>query len=163
MTLRILRLQLILILIIAITLSCDSPQRASFDKVAFRDLMHTVAQGWNNGNAAMAANCFNEDAIYIEPPNQQLYKGKEEIFDFFGGEKGRNDPMDMTWHNLIFDEVQQTGTGEYTFKYKGRITHGLVIIQIFKGKIHRWREYQYRTDLEWDEFINESDFIEKQQ
>ncbi len=129
-----------------------------FDKNQFNKLLNTVAEGWNTNNARAAANCFSEDAVYIEPPNQQLYQGRKELFDFFGGEAGRTNPMKMTWHYLIFDEDDQIGTGEYTFEYKGRSTHGIVIVKISEGKIGRWREYQYRSTTEWGKFIGESAF-----
>jgi hypothetical protein len=34
----------------------------------FEKLMQTVAQGWNEGNARKAADCFHENAVYVEPP-----------------------------------------------------------------------------------------------
>lgn len=124
----------------------------------FETLLHEVSNGWNSNDARMAADCFTLDAIYTEPPNRQLYKGREELFDFFGGENGRTSPMNMTWHHLVFDEADQIGMAEYTFKYKGRATHGIVIVQVAEKKIRRWREYQYRSDMEWDEFIGLSSF-----
>ena len=142
--------------------SCDNIKKSDMSgvsKMEFEKLLQKVAFGWNNGDAKSAADCFTENAVYIEPPNEQLYIGREELFEFFGGKEGRAEPMSMAWHHLIFDELKQMGVGEYTFKYKGRITHGLVIIQIHKGKISRWREYQYRTNMEWKEFIGESSFI----
>ncbi|MDN5211895.1 nuclear transport factor 2 family protein [Fulvivirgaceae bacterium BMA12] len=124
----------------------------------FRQLLWRVAEGWNNGDARAAADCFTKDAVYIEPPDQQLYQGRDELFEFFGGTEGRADPMNMTWHHLIFDEEQQIGTGEYTFVYKGRLSHGIVIVHLSKGKIRRWREYQYRSTTKWADFIGQSAF-----
>jgi len=124
----------------------------------FNQLLSTVAEGWNTGDAKAASDCFSEDAVYTEPPNQQLYKGRRELYEFFGGDEGRSDPMKMTWHYLIFDEATQIGTAEYTFAYKGKLSHGIVIVQISEGKIRRWREYQYRSTSEWVDFIGESRF-----
>ena len=120
--------------------------------------MSNVVTGWNNGNARAAADCFIADAIYMEPPDQQLYEGREALFEFFGGVEGRVHPMKMTWYHLLFDETKQIGMGEYTFAYKGRLTHGIVIVQISSGKINRWREYQYRSTMEWTDFIGKSAF-----
>jgi len=48
----------------------------------FNQLMQTIADGWIEGNARTAAlaggaraaaGCFREDAIYVEPPEKQLY------------------------------------------------------------------------------------------
>lgn len=125
----------------------------------FRKLLYNVAEGWNIGDARAAASCFSKDAVYIEPPNQQLYQGRSELFEFFGGTEGRANPMKMTWHYLIFDEEKQIGTGEYTFAYNGRLSHGIVIVQISQGKIKRWREYQYRSKTEWTDFIGKSAFL----
>ena len=124
----------------------------------FKKLLNAVADGWNSGDARMAADCFTEDAVYMEPPDKQLYQDKNDIFDFFGGVQGRPEPMHMTWHYLIFDEETQIGTGEYTFSYQGRISHGMVIVKIVAGKIKRWREYQYRSTETWIEFIGKSTF-----
>jgi hypothetical protein len=43
-----------------------------FSAVDFEKLLHQVAEGWNEGNAQKAAECFSIDAIYIEPPDRQL-------------------------------------------------------------------------------------------
>jgi hypothetical protein len=59
----------------------------------FRELMQTVAAGWNEGNPAKAANCFTEDAVYMEPPDKQVYVGRAALFEFFGGAKGPEIPM----------------------------------------------------------------------
>jgi hypothetical protein len=48
----------------------------------FERLMQTVSDSWNEGNARKAADCFSEDAIYVEPPDKQLYHGREELMSF---------------------------------------------------------------------------------
>ena len=50
----------------------------------FEQLMQTVADGWTEGNARKAADCFSEAAIYMEPPEKQLYHGRAELYEFFG-------------------------------------------------------------------------------
>jgi SnoaL-like domain len=67
----------------------------------FERLMQLVAEGWNKGDARKAADCFTENAIYSEPPDKQLYKGRAELFKFFGGNEGRKSAMKMTWHHLV--------------------------------------------------------------
>jgi ketosteroid isomerase-like protein len=135
-----------------------SDERLNLSASEFDQLLFQVADGWNRGDAQSAADCFADDAVYIEPPDKQLYRGKAELYEFFGGDEGRDAPMSMTWHNRIFDEERQVGTGEYTFGYRGRLTHGIVIVKVRNGKIWRWREYQYRTEMDWNKFIGESDF-----
>ena len=121
----------------------------------FRRLLGTVAAGWNDGDARRAADCFAEHAVYMEPPDRQIYHGREELYDFFGGEAPPL--MEMRWHHVVFDERQQVGAGEYTFR--GRIRyHGLVIVRVEDGRIARWREYQYPSDVEWDVFVGDSRF-----
>ncbi len=75
----------LLILMIVVCAACA--QRAS-DKLSaseFEKLMQTVAEGWTEGDARKAADCFTEQAIYTEPPDKQIYKGRDALFKFFGG------------------------------------------------------------------------------
>jgi hypothetical protein len=123
----------------------------------FQDLMHTVAEGWNEGNARRAADCFCEDAVYVEPPEKQLHHGRTELYEFFGGDAGTDLPMKMTWHHVAFNETEQVGFGEYTFEMHGRY-HGIVVVQVENGSIKHWREYQYQTSLNWDEFTQHGRF-----
>ena len=123
----------------------------------FERLMQTVSDGWNEGDARKAADCFCEDAIYVEPPDKQLFHGRTELYEFFGGDAGTDIPMQMTWHRLAFNEDEQVGFGEYTFKMHGRY-HGIVVVRIESGLIKQWREYQYRTELNWDEFTSHNPF-----
>lgn len=123
----------------------------------FQDLMQTVSDGWNEGNARKAADCFSMDAIYVEPPDSQLYHGRGELCEFFGGDKGTDIPMHMTWHHIAFNEEQQVGFGEYTFEMHGRY-HGIVVVKIDSGLIKHWREYQYRNELNWEAFTDQNPF-----
>jgi len=119
--------------------------------------MQTVANGWNEGNARKAADCFSENAIYVEPPSKQLYRGRAELYEFFGGDTGTDIPMSMTWHHLAFHEENQIGFGEYTFQMHGRY-HGVVVVKLASGLIEYWREYQVQTELTWTEFTSHNPF-----
>jgi hypothetical protein len=123
----------------------------------FKSVVYTLSQGWNEGNARMAAEVFAENAVYEEPPKKQFYKGKQQIFEFFGGDKGFELLMKMKWHNLSFNEATQVGFGEYTFAMNNQY-HGIVVMQFKKGKITHWREYQYPSAVEWKKFTGESMF-----
>ena len=123
----------------------------------FEQLMQTISDGWNEGNARKAANCFSEDAIYVEPPDAQLYHGREELYEFFGGDNGTDIPMKMTWHHLAFNEETQIGFGEYTFEMHGRY-HGIVVVRVESALIKQWREYQYRTEINWEAFTSQNPF-----
>lgn len=117
----------------------------------FKELMQTIAKGWNTKNATMAVDCFTQDAIYIEPPDKQYFKGKAELYEYFGGDNGFD--MHLTWHNLIFDEAKQTGVGEYTFEMNGISHHGVSIVELQDRKIRFWREYDVVTNLSYEEFL----------
>jgi SnoaL-like domain len=123
----------------------------------FERLMQTLADGWNEGNAQKAAGCFTDDAVYSEPPDKQLYRGRSALFKFFGGTEGRKRAMKMTWHHLIFDESRQLGAGEFTFEYGGKV-HGVAMVKIQNGKIRNWREYWYESPLDWKEFTRTNPF-----
>lgn len=123
----------------------------------FKQLMRTIADGWNEGDARKAADCFSEDAVYVEPPEKQLYNGRSELYEFFGGDAGTDIPMKMTWHHLAFNEDEQIGFGEYTFEMHGRY-HGIVVVKIESGLIKHWREYQSQTELHWEEFTSHNPF-----
>jgi ketosteroid isomerase-like protein len=123
----------------------------------FRKLMQAVADGWNEGNAQKAADCFSEDAVYVEPPDKQLYQGRAELYEFFGGSAGTDIPMKMIWHHLAFNEEEQVGFGEYSFQMHGRY-HGIVVVKLESGLIKGWREYQVRSELDWEEFTTPNRF-----
>lgn len=123
----------------------------------FANLLKTIAEAWNHGDAKKAADCFREDAIYTEPPDKQVYIGRNALYEFFGGDKKPAPPMIMIWHHFAFDEEEQIGFGEYTFRGTNRY-HGIVIIKVREGKVSNWREYQYKSPVEWEAFIGRNKF-----
>jgi hypothetical protein len=121
----------------------------------FDALMRQIARGWNTGDPDLAARCFAPDIVYVEPPDRQRYVGWAEVRELCGGDAPS--PMSMTWHHLLFDEHRQRGAGEYTFRGQ-RQYHGLVLVEMRGGLVRRWREYQYVSDMPWDEFVGDSAF-----
>jgi len=119
------------------------------DRVAFRTLLETIARAWNEGDTAAALACFTDDARYTEPPDTQHYEGRQALFEFFGGDDPP--PMWMAWHTILFDRDQQMGAAEYTFK-GANTYHGVVVIRLRDDLIANWREYQVRSDLDWQAF-----------
>jgi len=115
-----------------------------------------VADAWNQGDAERAASCFSEDAIYSGPPSAG-HRGRKVLYEYFGGAKGRALPMQMQWHNLVFDPERQVGVGEYSFRYQIQ-THGMVIVRMQDGLIRNWREYEVESNLTWEQFIGENRF-----
>jgi SnoaL-like domain len=138
-------------------MNCSSETVEIINGKDFAEIITNIAKGWNEGNAAFAAQYFADSAVYEEPPGKQLYKGRKEIFEFFGGDDGFDKPMKMEWHNLAFNEEKQLGFGEYTFAMNSQY-HGIVIMKFENGKIVKWREYQYKSNLRWDDFAEESKF-----
>lgn len=143
----------LVVLLIACTSQTGS-KRISKDE--FNEILTQIAKGWNDGNARIAADVFAADAVYEEPPKKQYYRGQAAIFEFFGGEKGFDRPMKMTWHHVAFNQEAQIGFGEYTFAMNKQY-HGIVVIKVENGKIALWREYQYESSLDWNTFSGEDD------
>jgi ketosteroid isomerase-like protein len=123
----------------------------------FQDRMEQLANAWNAGNARAAADLFADDALYSSPPSSKVREGQVELFEWFGGARGRTKPMRMVWHHLIFDEAQQIGAGEYTFTYEVR-THGMVLIRLRDGKIANWREYEIESPSDWEALVGKNRF-----
>ena len=118
----------------------------------FQQLVNTVSSGWNEGNAKKATSAFSDNAIYVEPPNKQHDVGREALFKFFGGDSGRPEQMQMVWHYLVFDEAQQLGVGEFTFRYGiDYQVHGTAMLKVTNGLISHWREYLFKSSLPWEE------------
>jgi hypothetical protein len=115
-------------------------------------VLDSVAVSWNSGRADLAAGCFSEGAVYVEPPNRQLYRGRPALRDFFAASIQPPRPDRMRWHTMAFDPVRQVGFAEYT--YRGRRNyHGVAVLELEAGLIRSWREYQYGSPLSWDEFL----------
>lgn len=125
------------------------PRAGGMTATQFRALIDRVATGWRTGDARLAADCFAETAVYEEPPAKQLYRGRPALYAFFGGEEKL--PMQMRLHHVAFDERSQTGFAEYTFKLANQY-HGIIVIRVRDGLITHWREYQYKSDVPYEEF-----------
>jgi len=119
----------------------------------FVTLMERIRESWIAGDIRRALDCFTDDCVYMEPPDEQRYEGRDELFEFFGGDDPP--PVDLVWHHLVVDG--DTGVGEYTFR-GNRQYHGIVIVQLREGRVSRWREYQHPSDLDYDAFAGPSRF-----
>ena len=49
--------------------------------------MNRLAQGWSQQKTDQALACFTEEAIYMEPPDTQFYKGHSQLRPYFGALK----------------------------------------------------------------------------
>ena len=126
-------------------------------RLEFTELLQRLAEGWNQGKAQQAADCFTQDALYTEPPDKQYYSGRHALYEFFGGANGRAGQMTMVWHHIVFDEDSQIGAGEFTFTY-GDSVHGITMIKVRDGLISNWREYWYASPLVWEVFTEKNSF-----
>lgn len=130
--------------------SCNSESDGT-STADFMTLMNNVSEGWSTQNTDLALGSFDENAIYMEPPNVQYYHGHEQLrpyFDALGPEHK------MKFRNLWFDESNQTGAGEFTFSYGQETADtGIVVVELENGKIKFWREYPRKGPAEFQRFI----------
>ena len=147
---------LLFVLVLAHPVGSETP---ALSQAGFTELMQKVAAGWNEGDARSAADCFTEDAVYSEPPARQIYRGREALYEFFGGDAGREQPMHMFWHHLAYNPETQVGMGEFSFWIGDHNpSHGVIVVRIRDGLISNWREYYYESDLPWEEFTAANPF-----
>ncbi|MFN8233982.1 MAG: nuclear transport factor 2 family protein [Actinomycetota bacterium] len=122
----------------------------TLDRAAFVAMMDDVADAWMRGDTDRALARFSDDARYVEPPDVQRYVGRDELRVYFGGDDPP--PMSLAWHHLVFDEVEQVGAAEYTYRGQGSTSNGVALIRIEDDLIADWREYQARSELDWETF-----------
>jgi hypothetical protein len=118
----------------------------------FHATLDTIAAAWNTGRGARAADCFTEQALYLEPPDRQLYRGRNALRAFFEASAPTAQADRMTWHLRAFDPERQAGLAEYTYRGR-RYYHGVVVVTFEQGLIASWREYQYAAEQPWPAFI----------
>ena len=119
----------------------------------FVQLMTDLANAWSTQDTEAAVACFRPDAIYMEPPDVQLYIGHDQLRPYFGAlESGTY----LKFHHLSFNGTTQVGMGEYTFGLEGKEVAdvGVIVVEIWGGKINRWREYQRKGPADFQRFID---------
>jgi uncharacterized protein YciI len=118
----------------------------------FRELMQRVERGWSTQDTELALSAFTPDAVYMEPPNLQLYRGQAELRPYFGA---LTPGTFMRFHRLLFDEPSQTGAGEYSFGTEGQrvADHGVAVVELREGRIAFWREYQRKGPFPFEAFL----------
>ena len=118
----------------------------------FFALMEQLAEAWSRQDTDSALACFSPEAVYIEPPDIQFFRGHEQLRPYFGALKPG---IFMRLHNLWFDETRQMGAGEYSFGSAGKATanHGVVVVELRDGRIAFWREYQRTGPPTFQDFI----------
>ena len=117
----------------------------------FDTLIGALAAAWERSDAETAAGLFAEDAIYMEPPDRQLFRGRTELAAYFGPlEEGTYLEIHGSW----FDEARQRGAIEFTFGVDGQeqADHGVAVVSLRNGLMSSWREYHYKGPADFEVF-----------
>jgi ketosteroid isomerase-like protein len=133
----------------------ENTPMAHLDLAAFQALMHQLAHAWSIQDTESALACFTPDAVYMEPPDIQLYQGHGQLRAYFAA---LTPGTYMRFHNLWFDPIKQIGIGEFSFGIAGKPTadHGIVVIELRNARITHWREYQRKGPASFEEFTGTS-------
>ncbi len=125
---------------------------ASLDGPGFITLVRSLADAWRALDVEAAVACFTPDAVYMEPPAEQLITGRAQLRSYFRPLRhGTYLRIDNWW----FDEVAQRGAIEFTFGEDGdsEADHGVAILDIADGRIRSWREYLRPGPAAFERFV----------
>lgn len=139
-----------LIVLLFFLMGCrDSENKISENE--FHELMENVAKGWSTQDTELALSSFDEDAIYMEPPNIQYYRGHQQLRPYFDELDSK---YNMQFHHIWFNKTKQSGAAEYTFSYgKDTSDVGIAVVELKNGKIKFWREYQRKGPTDFNKFL----------
>lgn len=113
----------------------------------FSRMLGRMATGWTGRDYRGVAANFADELLYTDGLNYS-FCDRASLLAFFQDDEG--EPQSCRFQNIIFDESRQIGCAEYT--YSGSFTyHGTVWVVLGDDSITEWREYQYRTDVSWEE------------
>lgn len=118
----------------------------------FRLLLQRLANAWEALDADAATACFTPDAIYMQPPDEQLFVGHDQLRAYF-------DPLDpgtyLRLDNVWFDEATQRGACEFTFGVADQepADHGVAVVDVAEGVIRAWREYLVKGPSDQERFV----------
>ena len=124
----------------------------AIDRADFESLLQRVAASWSACDAVAAADCFTADAVYMEPPDRQLFRGREELLSYFSPLRPGTY---LEFHGIWFDVQSQTGAAEFSFGMVGdeQADHGVVALRIEERRIASWREYVRPGPAGFDRFV----------
>jgi len=122
------------------------------DSAAFRALIQRLADAWSALDGDAAADLFTADATYMQPPDEQLFVGGDQLRSYFA-------PLDpgtyLRLDNVWFDEHTQRGAVEFTFGVGEQeiADHGVSIVDVADGRISAWREYLVKGPADQARFL----------
>lgn len=122
------------------------------DAAGFRALIQRLADAWGALDGDAAADLFTDAAVYMEPPDEQLFVGRDQLRAYFG-------PLDagtyLRLDNVWFDEGTQRGAVEFTFGVgeQAIADHGVAIVDVADGRIGAWREYLVKGPADQGRFL----------
>jgi hypothetical protein len=118
----------------------------------FEALLQSLARAWSEQNTPAALACFAADALYMQPPDEQLYRGRDDLRVLFDGLRAGTL---MQFHNIAFRPEFQVGFGEFTFGRRGspQAVHGVVVVRVSGGRIASWREYFVPGPASFSDFV----------
>ncbi len=118
----------------------------------FRELMERLARAWSTQDTELGLSCFTEEAVYMEPPDVQLYLGHAELRPYFAA---LTPGTYLRFNALMFDEEAKVGAGEYAFGSEGEETvdHGVAVVEVEDDRIGFWREYERKGPAAFDDFL----------
>lgn len=139
------------LVLLILTISCENSDSKTSEKEFIR-LMENVAEGWSTQNTDLALSSFDHDAIYMEPPNVQYFRGHKQLRPYFDA---LSDTHKMEFHNLWFNDQTQSGAGEFTFSSENQTAiTGIVVVELENGKVKFWREYLQSGPPNFEEFLS---------
>ena len=111
-------------------------------------MLDAMARAWTDREYEKVAGRFAEEMFYSDPLNYSFSR-RDDLLKFFREDDGLD--QECIFHNAVFDEKDQLGAAEYT--YRGTHTyHGTVWIKIEDELIVSWREYQHISDKSLPDF-----------
>lgn len=118
----------------------------------FGELMGRLARAWSTQDTELGLSCFTEDAVYMEPPDVQLYVGHDQLRPYFAA---LTPGTFLRLNAVMFDEAAQVGAAEYAFGGEASDTadHGVAVVDVHGERIGFWREYQRKGPAAFDDFF----------
>jgi hypothetical protein len=119
---------------------------------AFRELLERLGRAWSTQDTELGLSCFTEQAVYMEPPDVQLYVGHDELRPYFAA---LTPGTFMRFHAIAFDETAGVGFGEYSFGSEGEevADHGVAVVEVEDERVAFWREYQRKGPADHAGFL----------